>query len=155
MEQNNTNTSKTYTQEEYDTAIGGIKKRFEKKFEKDYVSKETYEELKTERDELLRQNRQPKIEETYLKVGGKKEAFNDFLTLNNDLYDVQDKDLEKSIQDKQQKFSYMFDKVDKSVINPANVFDRAPQGSKLEEQFAIGQDHTGDLVLNKKNNFER
>ena len=155
MEQNNTNTSKTYTQEEYDTAIGGIKKRYETKIEKDYVSKSSYEELNDKYNQVLRLNRQPKIEETYLKVGGKKEAFNDFLILNNDLYDVKDNDLEKSIQDKQQKFSYMFDKVDKSVINPANVFDRAPQGSKLEEQFAIEKDYTGDLVLNKKNNFER
>lgn len=150
MEQNNTNTSKTYTQEEYDTAIGGIKKRFETKIEKDYVSKTSYDELNDKYNQLLRQNRQPKIEETYLKVGGKKEAFNDFLTLNNDLYDVKDNDLEKNIQDKQKKFSYMFDKVDKSVINPANVFDRAPTQNALQEEYVAGRDPLGNITFQYK-----
>lgn len=151
MEQDNkVETSKTYTQEEYDNAIGGVKKRFETKIEKDYVSKETYEELNQKYNELQQINRQPKIEDTYLKLGGKKEAFNDFLTLNKDLYDASDKDLEKNIKDKQSKYSYMFNGENKKVINPANIFQQAPQNNALQEEYLVGKDSLGDLIINKK-----
>ena len=100
--------NKTYTQEELDQAIAGAKSRWEKKLERDYISKSEYDNLKSQLDNANLQIRTPKIKEKYLSAGGNELAFNDFIKLNDTLLAIEDQQqLDNAFNECSNKQSYM------------------------------------------------
>lgn len=108
---------KTYSQEEFDNAIASAKKRVEAKFEKAYVSKEEYDNLSAKYTELEHSAKQPYIKDAFEKLGGRKEAFNDFIKLNPNLYDTEIKDLESVIGETSKNSPYMFNKSFQATVS--------------------------------------
>lgn len=148
QQQQESNSSKTYTEEEHNRIISGIKQRYETRIEKDYVSVDKYNEILQENIEY---KVKPQIKQEFLKQGGREEAFDDYLKLNNDL--LTSKDLTKSIQDSKAKHSYMFN-ASRQFINPMSNFQKLGQEQyapiKNDENNTVSQDAYGNIKYNKR-----
>lgn len=142
------NSSKTYTEEEHNRIISGIKQRYETRIEKDYVPVDKYNAILQENIEY---KVKPQIKQEFLKQGGREEAFDDYLKLNNDL--LTSKDLTKGIQDSKAKHSYMFN-ASRQFINPMSNFQKLGQEQyapiKNDENNTVGQDAYGNIKYNKR-----
>lgn len=80
----------TITQKQYDNALAKVRKSYEKK--------------------IANIEKRPILEKALIENGCKKEAINDFLKLNKDLFDCADEELKDFINKKSQEFKYMFEK---------------------------------------------
>lgn len=146
--QQESNSSKTYTEEEHNRIISGIKQRYETKIKDNYVSVDEYNKVLQENIEY---KVKPQIKQEFLKQGGREEAFDDYLKLNNDL--LTSKDLAKNIQDSKAKHSYMFN-ASRQFINPMSNFQKLNQEQyapiKNNENNTVGQDAYGNIKYNKR-----
>lgn len=148
QQQPESNSSKTYTEEEHNRIISGIKQRYETKIKDNYVSVDEYNKVLQENIEY---KVKPQIKQEFLKQGGREEAFDDYLKLNNDL--LTSKDLTKSIQDSKAKHSYMFN-ASRQFINPMSNFQKLGQEQyapiKNDENNTVSQDAYGNIKYNKR-----
>lgn len=130
--------TRTYSQEEYDNAIASAKRRIENKIDKNYVSREEYDALNAKYVELEQATKTPQIKEEFIKAGGNKDAFNDFIKLNGGLY--QSQDLAKDINEISKKSPYMFNK-----SFQASAVDTQVQG-KPQNNFNGKEFYEGSLL---------
>ncbi len=73
------NEEKTFSKSDIDSAIASAKSRWEKKLERDYISKEEYNNLKTQLENANYELRIPKIKDKFISMGGNEVAFKDFV----------------------------------------------------------------------------
>ena len=112
------NEEKTFSKSDIDSAIASAKSRWEKKLERDYISKEEYNNLKTQLENANYELRIPKIKNKFLSMGGNEVAFNDFVKLNNNLLNISnEEELNKSFNECFKNQSYMFKQKDKVNVN--------------------------------------
>lgn len=102
----------TNSQELIDNAVASAKKRWEKKLENNYVSIDDYNTLKSQLTQAQNELKLPKLQQAFVKAGGKQEAFNDFVKLNSNLFDAKDeKEVVAILDNAKKKQSYMFNNV--------------------------------------------
>ena len=112
------NEEKTFSKSDIDSAIASAKSRWEKKLERDYISKEEYNNLKTQLENANYELRIPKIKDKFISMGGNEVAFKDFVKLNNNLLNISNEDeLNKSFNECFKSQSYMFKQKDKVNVN--------------------------------------
>ena len=112
------NEEKTFSKSDIDSAIASAKSRWEKKLERDYVSKEEYNNLKTQLENANYELRIPKIKDKFISRGGNEVAFKDFVKLNNNLLNISnEEELNKSFNECFKNQSYMFKQKDKVNVN--------------------------------------
>lgn len=112
------NEEKTFSKSDIDSAIASAKSRWEKKLERDYISKEEYNNLKTQLENANYELRIPKIKNKFLSMGGNEVAFKDFVKLNNNLLNISnEEELNKSFNECFKNQSYMFKQKDKVNVN--------------------------------------
>ncbi|MGL5854402.1 MAG: hypothetical protein ACRCYA_04100 [Cetobacterium sp.] len=89
--------------------------------------------LKKENEQLKKEARVPGIKEAYRKLGGKEgKAFEDFLALNPDLYDVTD--ISKALEVKAKEFNYLFEKSTSNSGEPDSTIDELFDEVKGDEK---------------------
>ena len=112
------NEEKTFSKSDIDSAIASAKSRWEKKLERDYISKEEYNNLKTQLENANYELRIPKIKDKFISMGGNEVAFKDFVKLNNNLLNISnEEELNKSFNECFKNQSYMFKQKDKVNVN--------------------------------------
>lgn len=83
-------TEKKYTQEEVDAITEKVKLNQQSKIERNYVSKEDFASLETKYNDLLRETKSIGIKNVFMNLGGLEQSFNDVLTLNSNLLNIND-----------------------------------------------------------------
>ena len=112
------NEEKTFSKSDIDSAIASAKSRWEKKLERDYISKEEYNNLKTQLENANYELRIPKIKDKFISMGGNEVAFKDFVKLNNNLLNISnEEELNKSFNECFKNQSYMFKQKDRVNVN--------------------------------------
>ena len=112
------NEEKTFSKSDIDSAIASAKSRWEKKLERDYISREEYNNLKTQLENANYELRIPKIKDKFISMGGNEVAFKDFVKLNNNLLNISnEEELNKSFNECFKNQSYMFKQKDKVNVN--------------------------------------
>lgn len=122
---------KTYSQEEFDNAIASAKKRVETKIERDYVSKADYDALKQQYTQLEHLTKDASIRNAFEKAGGRVDAYNDFIKLNANLYDVDSKELDSKISEVSKQSPYLFKTQEFHATVSENVEQAKPKNSGI------------------------
>lgn len=94
-----TKSKKVYFQEDMDSITGKVKSVMENKIKSDYVSKTEYDLLVAETNKFKSDLKNKQIKDIYIQNGGNEKYFDDFLKINDNLLNVEEKDLNKSIND--------------------------------------------------------
>ena len=75
---------KIYSQEDMDNITSKVRESTKAKFEKDFVSKDTYTELEQKYNELESKFTKTQVEKDFLALGGIENNFNDYWDLEKD-----------------------------------------------------------------------
>lgn len=138
---------KVYFQENLDDIVETSKKNIENKIKDKFIPREEYEALNSNYNNLNKQVKANEIKQSYMKIGGKEgNEFDSFLKLNEDLYEIDNEQLEKRLSEKANQFDWAFHKNEErpSIHNEQSILQSLKDGDN------------GDLVegtLYKKNNF--
>lgn len=106
--------SKVYFQENVDDITNKARETTTKNVEnrfKDYVPRNEYDAIQLEYSKLKSEIRTSEIKSQYLKLGGKEQYFNDYLNLNKDLMEIDNKTLDKTMSDRTKNHTWAFNNV--------------------------------------------
>lgn len=89
---------RTYTQAQVDDIVAAAKANLHSKYEKTHIARTEFETLQGELNKFKRADRERLIQDAYNASGGNPNYFNDFLKLNQDLYETkEDVDMSKRL----------------------------------------------------------
>ena len=86
-----------YTPEQINEMLATERKKVEDKYAKTHISLNDFKQLEKENTGLKKTFKETSIKEAFLKNNGNEKHFGDFMSLNSNLYDIEEKDLGKSM----------------------------------------------------------
>ena len=133
----------TFTQEQVNKMIAERLARV--KPSNDSLSAADIRMLKKENEQLKKENRIPAIKEAYAKAGGKDgKEFDDFVKLNDDLFEVQD--LKKSMEVLSKEFKWAFGNRDNSANKNDGILNDW-LGTQPDETFDGSKDAFNNALI--------
>lgn len=102
------NKEKVYFQDDVDNIVSKSKERLEQKRERDYVSKADYDSLLSEHNNLTKEVKSNEIKQHFLANGGNEKYFNDFMKVNQNLFDIESSKISETIKLKSNENEWAF-----------------------------------------------
>lgn len=115
-----TDLEKIYTQEDVDNITTKVKESQKAKYEKTHISLDAYKELEDKYNNLLMKEKNNDIKSSFLNNGGNEKAFDDFISLNKEIYET--KDVNKFIEELKTSKPYFFNsKPQQTELNDTEI----------------------------------
>jgi len=112
-----------YTQEDIDNILEKKMESFKLKMEKTHINLNDYKQLEKEVLGFKKSMKEDTIKKEFLKNNGNIKHFEDFMKINDELYDIDEKELTKSIKEISKKRDWAFN-LDKALqYNEEEVFN--------------------------------
>lgn len=115
--------TKTYTQEQVNEIVEQVKARqqekFAKKIENSYVELDKYNELQSKFNDLELSNKSNSFKDTFISNGGNSSAYNDFISINKDILNLEQEEQIKKLNEIREQKPYFFvnDKQEEPISN--------------------------------------
>lgn len=106
---------KIYSQEDMDNITSKVRESTKAKLEKDFVSKDTYNELEQKYNDLEVKLTKNQVEKDFLALGGVESNFNDYWDLEKDNF-TKDKDFKEIIKNSMESRKWAFGSVETTPI---------------------------------------
>lgn len=103
-----TNRKKIYFQDDVDSIVTKKEYSLKEKFERNFVSKTDYDLLHSEHNTLLKNIKKEAIKKEFLNNGGNEKYFDDYMNLNQNLMDMEGKDINSHIKSSAQRNPWAF-----------------------------------------------
>lgn len=101
---------KIYFQNDVDNITSKVKETMTKNFEKSHISKSDYDLLQSDYSNLVKEVKGNAIKSAFTKMGGNEKYYDDFLKINDDLYKIEDNNLDNVLKDKLSKSTWALSK---------------------------------------------
>lgn len=137
---------KIYTQEDMDNITSKVKERQAEKYAKTHIELAKYQELETKYNELINTNKINSFKETFKANGGNMDAYNDFISTNKDILDLEGDKLTQKLNELKETKKYFFNS---STPTPnQTIFNESKELQELTKD--IGEERVGETIYKKK-----
>lgn len=130
--------TKTYTQEQVNEIVESVKARqqekFAKKIENSYVELNKYNELQSKLSDLEISNKSNSFKDTFISNGGNSNAYNDFISINKDILNLEQEEQIKKLNEIREQKPYFFNG-DTNIQEPISNHKPITNGSEIVEQM--------------------
>ena len=100
-----------------DNITSKVKEKQQAKYEKTHISLVEYDKLKSQYEELLNKNKINDFKETFKLNGGNVDAYEDFISANKDIMELNGDDLAKRFGELKEKKPYYFNTKSNPTLN--------------------------------------
>lgn len=134
------NKKKIYFQNDVDTIVFKKENSLKEKFEKNFISKADYDLLQSEHNNLVKDIKTKNIKDQFIKNGGNENYFDDYMKINSNLMDLEEKQINDHIVGTQKTNSWAFNNKQPTNI-PYNYQDTqsADKSSQFDGQTIYGR----------------
>lgn len=116
------NKKKIYFQNDVDNIVFKKENSLKEKFEKNYILKADYDLLQSEHNNLVKDIKTKNIKDQFVKNGGNENYFEDYMKINSNLMDLEEKQINEHIVNTQKTNSWAFNNKQNTNI-PYNYQD--------------------------------
>ena len=124
---------KVYYQEDVDNITAKVKERQAEKYAKTHIELAKYQELENKYNELINQNKINEFKETFKTNGGNLEAYDDFISTNKDILDLEGDKLTQRFNELRETKKYYFNSTNPTP-NSQSINDTQEMGELLKEK---------------------
>lgn len=124
------NKKKIYFQNDVDNIVFKKENSLKEKFEKNYILKTDYDLLQSEHNNLIKDIKTKNIKDQFIKNGGNENYFNDYMKINSNLMELEEKQINEHIVNSQKTNSWAFQNTnipynyqDTQNVDKSNQFD--------------------------------
>lgn len=137
---------KIYTQEDMDNITSKVKERQAEKYAKTHIELAKYQELEAKYNELINTNKINSFKETFKANGGNMDAYNDFISTNKDILDLEGDKLTQKINELKETKKYFFNST--TPTPNQTIFNESKELQDLTKD--IGDERVGETIYKKK-----
>lgn len=129
-----------YTQEDMDNISNKIKESQKAKYEKTHIAIDEYKKLEDNYNDLSFKVKKQEFKEKFKKFGGNTDTYEDFILLNKDLVNLEDKDLEVKFNELKENKKHFFNQ----ATQPSGLVTPPSDNSVMSDLLSGKQN--GELI---------